>query len=166
MHLGAALDEHGADLPVEELRQDAPARRRGRRAPGQRTTRSRPPPRAHARAPRGASAPTATTGEAMRLAAWISRAIAGRPRRGIEHHAERLAAATAPRAERSSAGSSREHGADPDHDGVGLAAEAMGFAGAPRSPVIHFEAPWTSAILPSSVMAAFSVTCGRPRASP
>ena len=30
------------------------------------------------------------------------------------------------------------------------------------SPVIHCDSPWTSAILPSSVMPAFSVTCGRP----
>jgi hypothetical protein len=29
------------------------------------------------------------------------------------------------------------------------------------SPVIHFDSPCTSPILPSAVMAAFIVTCGR-----
>ena len=55
-----------------------------------------------------------------------------------------------------------EHGADADQHRVVRDRAARGTSPRATSPVIHFDSPPTVAILPSSVIAAFSVNAGRP----
>ena len=159
VHLAAALDEHRAHLEREER-----ARERGDVHAAVARLHSE-----HAWRPRRSSARHAASAALPRRPR--SARAAGVPRRS---GARSAAGARRCRARRGSG--SRGHGSAQPHVERGIVARARcrcrpRSASAPlrsrcassraASPVIHRDAPWRSAILPSSVIAAFSVTCGR-----